>query len=311
MHNYTSVVHQMEAFGVKFRTGPNGDLPLKIPTPKRKTCGLQGKWWYWLQLWRPRRKDGTETGAEYIVGVYGTYKHGGSERKVEIDFDPPTPEEKARFAAEYRAAEERAKAIKAEAAAVAALTAAELWRSLSRDGHSDYLERKGVQAESCRYVSKTVRLARRDPAKPAFVFPPGTLVLPLIRYDRPREEALRGLQLIKPDGFKIFTEDFSKNGCALRLGQVDDDTALVLACEGYATGLSLRMATDRQVPVYVTLDAYNLPFVVEILRELHPPAAVWRRRLEDGRSPWPQSRPTCSQDGCEGHRPLRLGVARV
>jgi hypothetical protein len=30
------------------------------------------------------------------------------------------------------------------------------------------------------------------------------------------------------------------------------------------------MATDRQVPVYVALDAYNLVFAVEILRELHP-----------------------------------------
>jgi putative DNA primase/helicase len=43
-----------------------------------------------------------------------------------------------------------------------------------------------------------------------------------------------------------------------------------MVCEGYATGLSIRMATGRRWPVYVALDAYNLAFVVEILRTLHP-----------------------------------------
>jgi putative DNA primase/helicase len=53
-------------------------------------------------------------------------------------------------------------------------------------------------------------------------------------------------------------EGLREGGCALRLGHVDESTWLVLVCEGYATALSLRMATDRQVPVYVALDAYNL-----------------------------------------------------
>ena len=80
MDNYPSVLQQMEASGVEFTSR---DLPLQIPTPKRRTCGVKGKWWYWLQLWRPRRQDGNETGAEYVVGKFGCYKHGGSEQKVE------------------------------------------------------------------------------------------------------------------------------------------------------------------------------------------------------------------------------------
>jgi putative DNA primase/helicase len=259
MDNYDSVVQQMTAFGVEFTTKC---LPLQIPTDKRKTFGAKGKFWYWLQVWRPRRPDGSETGAAYVVGKFGTYKHGGSECKVEIDFKPLTDEERARFAAERRQAEEKSRAKKAEAAEIAALGAADLWRRGSKEGHSPYLERKGVQPEACRFLWDN------------------SIIIPLLRYDWPREQALRAVQRIYPGPRfnqagdelpqKTFTKDFAKSGCALRLGQVDDDTPLVLVCEGYATGLSLRMATDRQLPVYVALDAYNLPFVVEILREIHP-----------------------------------------
>jgi putative DNA primase/helicase len=85
MDNYQDVIAQMEAFGVEFVPR---DMPLVIPTPKRKTCGKKGKYWYWLQLWRPRDRDGSETGREYVVGKFGTYKHGGSDAKVDIDYTP-------------------------------------------------------------------------------------------------------------------------------------------------------------------------------------------------------------------------------
>jgi putative DNA primase/helicase len=276
MDNYASVVHQMEAFGVEFTSR---DLPLQVPTPKRKTCGVKGKWWYWLQLFR-RRDD-----REYIVGKFGCYKHGGSECKVEVDWAPLSDQERERFAAERKAAEERSRALKAEAAELAALGAADLWRKASRTGQSPYLDRKGVQPEACRFLWD------------------GSIVIPLLRYDRPRAEALRAVQRIYPGPRKdsrtgeelpqkTFTKDFAKTGCALRLGQVDDSTDLVLVCEGYATGLSLRMATDRQVPVYVALDAYNLGFVVEILRELHPQAHLlicadddWKSADHEGPNP--------------------------
>jgi putative DNA primase/helicase len=247
MDNLQSVRHQMIAFGIEFKSGEE----LEIPTPRRKTCGVKGKYWYWLQLWRPRNSDGSETGKTYIVGKFGTYKHGGSEQKVEIDFTPPTEEEKRRWKAERDAAAALARKAKDEAAAIAALGAAELWSRASREGRSPYLERKGVEGEACRYL------------------PDGTVVIPLLRYDRPRHDALRAVQRIQPDGFKLFTKGFSKTCCSLRLGQVDASTSVVMVCEGYATGLSIRMATGRRWPVYVALDAYNLVFVVDMLRALH------------------------------------------
>lgn len=269
MDNYHDVVHQMEQAGCVFK---DKDLPLQIPTAKRKTCGEKGKWWYWLQIWRPKGPDGQETGAALIVGTFGSYstRFKCARQKIELDFKPLSAQEKARFAAERRAAEERARQAKEQAAEVSASNARELWALASPEGESPYLERKGVQGESCRFIKRTVRMKRVDPRDPPITLPPGTLVLPLIRYDKPRAEALRGLQLLKPDGFKCYTEGLSKNGCALRLGEIDASTCVILVCEGYATGLSIRMGTGRRWPVFVAWDAYNLAWVVEILRSMYP-----------------------------------------
>lgn len=291
MDNYQDVLHQMQQAGCEFR---RRDLPLKIPTAKRKTCGVKGKWWYWLQLWRPRRPDGSESGAEYVVGKFGCYstKVGVPEQKIELDLKPLTAEEKARYAAERRAAEEKARAAKEQASQVSVSNAAEIWRRAVPEGESPYLVRKGVQGEACRFIASTVWLQRMDPRDPPIMLPPGTLVLPLIRYDKPRAEALRGLQLLKPDGFKCYTEGLSKNGCALRLGEVDASTRVAMVCEGYATGLSIRMATGRRWPVFVALDAYNLMWVVEILRDVYPHVHLlicadddWKSEDFDGPNP--------------------------
>jgi putative DNA primase/helicase len=193
---------------------------------------------------------------------------------------------------EQAAAREKEQREAEQAAAMAALTAVELWARMSRTGTSDYLRRKGVEPEACRFVVEWLRIQRRDPREKPFTIPPGTLVLPLIRYDLPREEALRGLQFIKPDGFKLFTENFGKNGCSVRLGAIDEWTEILLACEGYATGLSIRMATERKWPAFVCLDAGNLANVVPLLRALYPNAFIlvcadddWKTENHDGPNP--------------------------
>jgi putative DNA primase/helicase len=265
MDNYHQVVQQMEAFGVEFTPR---DLPLTIPTVKRKTCGKKGKWWYWLQEFRP------SAGGSYIVGKFGCYKHGGSEAKVEVDWKPLTDAERERFLSERRAAAAAAAQAKEAAAAEAALSAGELWARGNRHGRSPYLDRKGVVGEACRYLGD------------------GSILVPLLRYDLPREDRLRGLQRIYRDGFKCFTKDFAKTGACLRLGQFCPSTWLVLVCEGYATGLTLRQATGFELPVYVALDAYNLEAVVPLLRRLLPQAWIlicadddWKSTDHEGPNP--------------------------
>lgn len=242
MDNYQEVLHQMQAFGIEFRPK---DLPLVIDAPKRRGCGAKGKWWYWLRTFRP------QAGGCWVVGRFGSYKSGES-CKVEVNWKPLGEAERARMQAERQAAQQRAEALRQAESELAALSAADLWHHAQRTGHSPYIERKQVRAEACRYLHD------------------GTLVLPLLRYDLPRAEALRAVQRILPNGRKLFTKGFVKPGCALRLGDPPAEDHLLLVCEGYATGLSLRMATDQTVTVFVALDAGNLGHVVPLLRGLYP-----------------------------------------
>lgn len=248
MDNLQDVLVQMQQFGIELR---DKDLPLKLDTPRSVTCGQKGKDWYKLYTFRP------DAGGEYIVGTFGTYRHGGSSMKVEVDWKPLSDAERERMQAERAAAKARAEARRREEVALAAIGAAELLARARRDGTSPYLERKGVEPEACRYL------------------PDGTLVLPLMRYDLPIDVRLRGVQRILPDGRKLYTKGFDKPGCCCRLGTVDAGLSpLLMVCEGYATGLTARMATARQHPVFVALDAGNLVHVVPLLRALYPRSRI-------------------------------------
>jgi putative DNA primase/helicase len=48
----------------------------------------------------------------------------------------------------------------------------------------------------------------------------------------------------------------------------------VFICEGYATGMSLRMALERRYPVFVAFDAYNLPIVVGAVHQALPGSPI-------------------------------------
>lgn len=270
--NYEEVVHQIEQIGCALR---DRDKPLRIDEG-RKTCGKGGKYWYRLHTYSPRGST-----RSLVVGSFGSYKDGKA-FKVEWDKEGLSAEQLEQYRREQEQARERERAKRDEEARLAALSAADLWRTASKEGRSAYLERKGVEPEACRYL------------------PDGSILIPLVHYGM-RE--LRAIQRIYPGPRfdsrtkeelpqKTFTKGFSKNGCSLRLGDVDDWTELLLACEGYATGLSIRMATARQVPVFVCLDAYNLGMVVPLLRELYPQAFIllcadddWKTKDYDGPNP--------------------------
>ncbi len=133
------------------------------------------------------------------------------------------------------------------------------WHAAQRTGTSAYAQRKGIDApESCRFL------------------PPeqgGGLVVPMLRYDLPREAALKGVQLIRDDGTKKFTFGMEKPGTACRLG-LPVVGEPVFVCEGYATGMTLRMALERRHPVFVAFNAYNLPVVVESIYRTLPTCPI-------------------------------------
>jgi putative DNA primase/helicase len=130
------------------------------------------------------------------------------------------------------------------------------WRAALREGTSPYVVKKGIaQPEGVRYT------------------PEGGLLLPMMRYDLPREQSMKGLQTIGSEGTKKFTFGVAKTGCSSRLGLLEVGKPLIV-CEGWATGMSLRMAQEaifgsRKVPVFVAFDAYNLVSVVDHLYAMH------------------------------------------
>ena len=258
--NAQDVVGQMLAAGLEVPP-----MPLDL-TGRVRRFGPKKNQWYRL------REVRTDAGTYVVTGSFGDWR-GQERHRVEVDWQGITEAERDALQARRQAQAEADAQARAAAAAQAAMTAAELWASAAREplGPVPYLQRKAVQAEGCRYL--------RD----------GSIVIPLIRYDLPRDQALKALQVIRPDGTKRFTKGFAKPGCCLRLGHVVVGEPLLI-CEGWATGLSLRMAVDRKLPVFVGLDAGNLLPVAQLLRGLYPQSPLlicadddWRTEGNPGR----------------------------
>ena len=98
---------------------------------------------------------------------------------------------------------------------------------------------------------------------------------------------IRGLQTISPDGEKRFLYGMQKEGNFCMIGHYGFDHSgptpfdnegrnlsqgTILLAEGYATGASLHMATEK--PVAVAFDAGNLEAVAKKLRDQYPNAAI-------------------------------------
>lgn len=160
-------------------------------------------------------------------------------------------EREAQLAGRQRALEARRRREEDEAQGAVA-SALSVWREGLSRGTSSYLDGKGIA----------------DPESVKFT-PAGWLLVPMLRYDLPRENGLKGLQVIRPDGGKKYSFGMEKAGTSCRLGLVVAGEP-ILVCEGYATGMSLRMALERRWPVFVAFDAGNLTDVAVMLHELHP-----------------------------------------
>lgn len=214
---------------------------------KVRRYGPKKRGWYTLY------ENANREGVRYITGAYGWWGLVDATRVVaNIEIDS---EERAERRERARLAREDEERRRRDAAARAAMRAGARWHAAERMGISLYLRRKRVDPESVRFE------------------PDGSILVPMLRYDFPRERALVGLQAITADGTKLFGKGTAKMGSAVRLGpQFVEPRSPILLAEGLATGLSLRMATARRWPVFVCFDAGNLPHVARIVRRLYPSA---------------------------------------
>lgn len=241
MTTASDVLGQMAAAGLP-------ELPEHLEvTGKIRRFGRKKRGWYRLFEHVGRR------GRAYVTGVYGYWGLVDAQRVRPTESLDPADLQAVReqAAAQRRRDEER----RAQLAARAAMRADERWRTASRTGRSRYLQRKAIVGESIRFE------------------PDGAILVPMVRYDRPREQALVGLQAIAGNGKKRFGRGTAKAGAACRLGCVVVD-APILVAEGYATAGSLRLAVDYRLPVFVAFDAGNLAPIVDVLLELHPQCPI-------------------------------------
>jgi len=99
----------------------------------------------------------------------------------------------------------------------------------------------------------------------------GNLLIPA--YDE--HGKMWNLQTITPDGQKLFIQESGgrTGGCFFMIGEVQPDlydAHIICIAEGYATGMSIHMATGH--PVALSFVANNLPKVGAVLRQKYPNA---------------------------------------
>lgn len=135
----------------------------------------------------------------------------------------------------------------------AASRAAVILRDCS-PGQAEYLVGKRLRWPSGLLNRTLIRVGEE-------AFPAGSLVVPL--YNETGE--LVNVQLIRHDGVRHYLAGGQKQAACHRI----PGSAMVAVCEGYATGLSVHLATGATV--YCAMDAGNLLAIAQVVRGMDDP----------------------------------------
>ncbi len=168
---------------------------------------------------------------------------------------PPNPEAVARLARQRTERQQAEQARQQAAHERVSAEAAVLWQQASNKGDSPYLTRKSVQPFGVRFAAD------------------GCLLVPL-RDAAGKLWNVQRIAPVKPSGGgtdKLFLRGGRKSGLWHWCGDLVT-AAVLLICEGYATGASIHQATGR--PVAVAFDAGNLAHVAKALRSQYPQAVI-------------------------------------
>ncbi|WP_265433995.1 primase-helicase zinc-binding domain-containing protein [Aeromonas salmonicida] len=152
----------------------------------------------------------------------------------------------------------------------AARRAADILRDC-KPGQSPYLTHKRLSWPSGLLNSTLIRVGEE-------AFPAGSLVVPL--YNETGE--LVNVQLIRHDGVRHYLAGGQKQAACHRI----PGSAVVAVCEGYATGLSVHLATGATV--YCAMDAGNLLAIAQVVRGMDDPlqpCRLWLAADNDANTP--------------------------
>jgi len=184
------------------------------------------------------------------AGAFGCWRSqisGSWKADSHVEF---TPEQRKEWADRKRQIEEQREAERQAATARAAETAAKMWEAGhdAADRAHDYLSRKKIPGIGARVL--------RD-----------MLLIPM----RLAPGALCGLQVIQPDGSRKFLTGTPAGGAYTTIGR-PTKTGPIVICEGYATGVSIHLATGYCV--VVAFSAGNLSAVAAKIRAALPDAVM-------------------------------------
>lgn len=240
MSSLDQIVSQLQSAG--HSALPDGH-PVDDGKPHRYGAGKK----YWYSLHRIER-------AGRILGYTGAFgRWSGNDNGAQAfqwQGEALTPEDIDAARQRQEAAERIEAEKRAHAAKMAANRARSQWQKARDEGSSTYLDRKQITPEAVRFDDE------------------GTLLVPMFQYaDGIR---LAGLQKITPDGAKRFNKGMEKKGASFLLGDIAPDDRIAMIAEGYATGRSIRMATNEAVPLSVCFDAGGIMPAARYLRDTYP-----------------------------------------
>lgn len=188
-------------------------------------------------------------GDDRPAGAFGCWRAGFS---TPWKFDGPkrefSPAERAAWKKRVADVEAEREAERADAAAYAAAESAKMWSAAREDAAHEYLARKKIPALGARVLKNMLLIPVKHSAREVV-----------------------GLQRIWPDGTKRPVKGTPMVGAYTTLGTPSRDGAVVI-CEGYATGVSIHMATG--FCVVVAFNAGNLAPVAAKITAALPSARV-------------------------------------
>ncbi|CAN7439471.1 VapE domain-containing protein [Paraburkholderia terricola] len=240
MSSLDQIISQLQSAG--HPALPDGH-PVDDGKPHRYGPGKK----YWYSLHRIERRG-------LILGYTGAFgRWSGNDNGAQAfqwQGEALTPEDIDAARQRQETAERIEAEKRAHAAKMAANRARSQWHKARDGGASAYLERKQITPEAVRFDDD------------------GTLLVPMFQY----ADGIRlvGLQKITPDGAKRFNKGMEKKGALFLLGDIAADDRVAMIAEGYATGRSIRMATDEAVPLSVCFDAAGILPAARYLRDTCP-----------------------------------------
>ena len=230
--------------------------------------GKEKNGWYVIHEHR------TEKNEVLIFGSFGDWRSGDS-NKIKVKAGRMSQEERDVMRARQEEGKRRAAEIAANAARRAANRASGLFKRMPEKGRSAYLDRKQIVGMGVRYAPRS-----------------GALLVPMSN----ARDQIVGLQVIYPEKQLDTGRDksywpygMSKEGAFHLIGPHPEPGEPVLVCEGYATGVSLHMATS--LAVAIAFDAGNLSVVAKAMRERFPGRAMIVCRDDDWKTKRPNGEP--------------------